>query len=238
MSEAKQIKQKVKMPDNVYLSIGRHGRYDYESRLPLLNNSLLEGVYRGCKLVEDYGAVDVFYSSEIARASATAKMRAVGAGYPIGKILYCRELSENAPSGQVALFIDAILAEAQIYGYQHIHLVTHAPVIEKLLSVLTRVMCYMPADGCLVLTAGSWTDMLERKSEYRPAIEFYPGFSLLEEMWKAFPEEAEIQKRFADNPRVNINWCEIFTLLNKLNCLQKCRSMDEVCEIMSRTDIP
>lgn len=226
------------MSGNVYLSIGRHGRSDYESRLPLLKNSLLEGVYRGRKLVEDYGVVDVFYSSEIARASATAKMRAVGAGYPIDKILFCQELSENSLSGQVALFMDAILAEAQIYGHQHIHLVTHAPVIEKILSLLTRTLCYVEADECIVISAENWADIHDRKAKWQSVQNFYPSFTLLEELWKSSHREEEIQNCFTNNPQVNINWSEIFVLLKKWEFLQKCRSMDEVCEIMSRTDIP
>lgn len=232
MSALKQIKQKVKMPDSVYLSIGRHGRYDYGGKLPLLYDSLMEGVYRGRQLVMDYGAVDVFYSSEIDRADATAKMRAIGAGYPIQKIIFCQELIENATSGQVALLLDTILAEAEVRHYRHIHLVTHAPVIEKILSILTRVMCYMPADGCLVLKARSWADIRDCKGEWRSALEFYPSFSLLEELWKTTSEKAKIHKMFEGNSQVNINWSEIFTLFNKLEYLQKCRSMDEICEVM------
>ena len=39
-----------KMPEKVFLTVGRHGRYSYGARLPLSESSILEGVYRGQEL--------------------------------------------------------------------------------------------------------------------------------------------------------------------------------------------
>ena len=60
-----------KMPEKVFLTVGRHGRYSYGARLPLSESSILEGVYRGQELTAAYGSFDAVYSSDIPRAKAT-----------------------------------------------------------------------------------------------------------------------------------------------------------------------
>ena len=49
-----------KMPEKVFLTVGRHGRYSYGARLPLSESSILEGVYRGQELTAAYGSLTPF----------------------------------------------------------------------------------------------------------------------------------------------------------------------------------
>lgn len=121
-----------KMPEKVFLTVGRHGRYSYGARLPLSESSILEGVYRGQELTAAYGSFDAVYSSDIPRAKATANLRAVGGDYARDKIVYSPELTEDSSLGSVSLFLDILAAEASLNGFRHVHLVTHAPVIEKI----------------------------------------------------------------------------------------------------------
>ena len=105
-----------KMPEKVFLTVGRHGRYSYGARLPLSESSILEGVYRGQELT--------VYSSDIPRAKATANLRAVGGDYARDKIVYSPELTEDSSLGSVSLFLDILAAEASLNGFRHVHLVT------------------------------------------------------------------------------------------------------------------
>lgn len=93
-----------KMPEKVFLTVGRHGRYSYGARLPLSESSILEGVYRGQELTAAYGSFDAVYSSDIPRAKATANLRAVGGDYARDKIVYSPELTEDSSLGSVSLF--------------------------------------------------------------------------------------------------------------------------------------
>jgi phosphohistidine phosphatase SixA len=100
----------------------------------------LEGVYRGQELTAAYGSFDAVYSSDIPRAKATANLRAVGGDYARDKIVYSPELTEDSSLGSVSLFLDILAAEASLNGFRHVHLVTHAPVIEKIFSLLSPPM--------------------------------------------------------------------------------------------------
>ncbi len=168
-----------KMPEKVFLTVGRHGRYSYGARLPLSESSILEGVYRGQELTAAYGSFDAVYSSDIPRAKATANLRAVGGDYARDKIVYSPELTEDSSLGSVSLFLDILAAEASLNGFRHVHLVTHAPVIEKIFSLLSPAMCFVPPDGGFTGEIESWEDLRGRKVNFIPWPDYYPGFSLL-----------------------------------------------------------
>lgn len=220
------------MSAKVFLTIGRHGYYNYGSRFPLLESSILDSLYRGKKLAQKYEKPDIVYSSKIARAAATANLRAIGAEYPRDSIVFENALHEDACKNQIVFFLEALCAEAQLYEYRHIHIVTHAPVIEKILAMLTNEMCFVSPGNCVVLEANNWDEMYQRKAVLKALADYYPGFGLLFDLWREKPDRQSLQQYFSGNDKANIVWTDAFRLLELGNRLSGCQSIEDVYSLL------
>lgn len=220
------------MSAKVFLTIGRHGYYNYGSRFPLLESSIIDSLYRGKNLAKDFGKPDALYSSKIARAAATANLRAIGAEYSRDKIVFENALHEDAQRNQIEFFLEVLRAEAQLYEYRHIHIVTHAPVIEKILAVLTHEMCFVSPGNCVVLEANNWDEIYQRKAVLKALADYYPGFGLLFDLWREKPDRQSLQQYFSGNDKANIVWTDAFRLLELGNRLSGCQSIEDVYSLL------
>ncbi len=218
------------MVDKVVLTIGRHGRYGYGTRFPLLEGSIVEGVYRGMCLCEMYGCPDVIYSSTIARAAVTANLHALGCGYDSG-IIFDDNLLENAGRQNVAFFIDMLAAEAQSNGYKHIHIVTHAPVIEKLTSLISNSRYFVQPDGGIIWEADCWDELLTRRGRISLTEGLYPGLDLLVNLWRSTPDEQRIKSYFSRE--VNVDWDKVIPLLALSGQFSSCSQIEKVYDLLA-----
>jgi len=141
----------------VRLILISHGRYVAGDNRPITLSSAQECFELGQKLTSNYGVPDVIYSSEIARAKATALLIAQATVYPKDKVTVTSELSESSEETTVAGFIHFIAAEGENCCYQTIVAVTHLPVIEKITGYLTGKQSFTGMGGCLVLETGNWS---------------------------------------------------------------------------------
>lgn len=139
----------------VKLSIGRHESYAAAQNLPLDNEGLARAWLSGKVIEEQIGAPQLIIASPLARAQATAFLRAAALGGV--SIETAPELDENASEPEVLGFLTELYLQAEQNNIGHIHLVSHAPTAHLLNQRYTPLNC----GDILVKTAESWHNMAE-----------------------------------------------------------------------------
>ena len=114
------------MPD-VYLSIGRHEHYGYDTAIERAD--MLVAYLSGKYLQEFLPPCETVYHSSLARATETARFQALG--MQCHHILKISALDEDTPKFTIQKFINTLLQNTSV-DVRYYHLVTHLPVVEKL----------------------------------------------------------------------------------------------------------
>ncbi len=111
------------------LSAGRHEEYFNPFAWGLNLSGTIKSFLSGKILKQNLAVPDVILSSPLQRAQATSLFRAVGLGVDLEKIILAPELVENATAEQINMFLLGLREEAKINHWQHVHLVTHLPIL-------------------------------------------------------------------------------------------------------------
>ncbi|MBQ8671290.1 MAG: histidine phosphatase family protein [Alphaproteobacteria bacterium] len=136
------------MPE-VYLSIGRHERYGYDTAIERIG--MLEAYLSGKYLKKFLPKCETIYHSPLARAAETARFQALG--MECSHILQIDALDEDTPKFTVQKFLNGLLQNTTD-TVRYYHCVTHLPVIEKL------GLPFLAAGEICLLTAQNWQEML------------------------------------------------------------------------------
>lgn len=140
---------------SVTLSIGRHESYTEATSLPLDDEGLARAWLSGKVIKEQIGAPQLIIASPLARAQATALLRAAAFGGV--SIETSPELDENSSEPKVLGFLAELYLRATGNNIGHIHLVSHAPTIHFLNQRYTPLNC----GEILVKTAENWQKIEE-----------------------------------------------------------------------------
>ncbi len=145
---------------SIRLVIMRHGEYVPGVLQSLTADSRQRCLARGGQLAAEIGTADVVYSSEITRAKETACLVAQGMGYPLEKLVVTTNLSELSSMQQVTFFMHLLIAEAAEKGYQNVVIVTHLPVVEKIMQFFIGEQIFIAPESGIIIEADKWDDLI------------------------------------------------------------------------------
>ena len=211
------------------LTIGRHGAYDFMWAIPLLDYSMVEAFYRGKQLKNLSEGVNKVYSSPIARAKLTACLNAIGAGVNENQVVFMDKLTEGASENSLRFLWMLLKEECEQFQLNHIHLVTHLPVIDTLSHLFFKPSLFVAPGECLVLEAKSWDGLFDGKVQVSKLPDFEPNMLSIYQSRLFGTKRKDINKVF-DGVK-NINPEEVFDYLEEISNLNEQFNLQKICSI-------
>lgn len=214
------------------LTIGRHGAYDFMDSKPLLDYSMVEAFYRGKQLKKLSDGVNKVISSPIPRAKVTAFFNAIGAGLDEINVDFTDKLLEAASENSLRVFWSTLEAECNTGELNHIHLVTHLPVIDTLSYLFFKPSFFIAPGECLVLMAESWEQIFNGKAEISKLPAFEPSFLSIYQSKLFGVKKKDINKVF-DGVK-NVNPEEVFDYLDEIAKCGENFDFKKICDIFKK----
>lgn len=212
-----------------FLTIGRHGAYDFMSSMPLFDYSMVEAFYRGKQLKTLIGSLDKVFSSPMPRAKITAFLNAIGADLDEKQVSIADRLVEFASENSLRIFWTTLEEECKNFDLNHVHLVTHLPVIDTLSHLFFKPSYFLAPGECLVLSAESWQQIFDGNLEVSKLPNFDPNILSIYQSRLFGTKRKDINKLF--DGEKNINPEEVFDYLDKLGHLSGPFVLKDVCDL-------
>ena len=216
------MKQKI-------LTIGRHGAYDFTSSMPLLDYSMVEAFYRGKQLKSLSEGVNKVYSSPIIRAKVTACLNVIGAGGDENQIVLTNKLTESASESTLRILWEELKNQCESSDLNHLHLVTHLPVIDTLSYLFFKFSYFVSPGECLVLESDSWENIFTGKVQVSKLPAFEPNMLSIYQSRLFGIKRKDISKVF-DGVK-NVNPEAVFDYLEEIGKLNEQFDWQKVCTI-------
>lgn len=212
-----------------FLTIGRHGAYDFTSSMPLLDYSMVEAFYRGKQLKSLSGGVNKIYSSPMARANVTACLNAIGAGGDENQVTVLKQLTESASQNTLRIVWEDLKNQCESSDLNHLHLVTHLPVIDTLSYLFFKFSYFVAPGECLVLESDSWKNIFAGKVQASKLPAFEPNMLSIYQSRLFGTKRKDINKVF-DGVK-NVNPEEVFDYLEEISNLNEQFDWQKICTI-------
>lgn len=216
------MKQKI-------LTIGRHGAYDFTSSMPLLDYSMVEAFYRGKQLKSLSEGVNKVYSSPIIRAKVTACLNVIGAGGDENQIVLTNKLTESASESTLRILWEELKNQCESSDLNHLHLVTHLPVIDTLSYLFFKFSYFVSPGECLVLESDSWENIFTGKVQVSKLPAFEPNMLSIYQSRLFGIKRKDINKVF-DGVK-NVSPEAVFDYLEEIGKLNEQFDWQKVCTI-------
>ena len=216
------MKQKI-------LTIGRHGAYDFTSSMPLLDYSMVEAFYRGKQLKSLSEGVNKVYSSPIIRAKVTACLNAIGAGGDENQIVLTNKLTESASESTLRILWEELKNQCESSDLNHLHLVTHLPVIDTLSYLFFKFSYFVSPGECLVLEIDYWEYIFTGKVQVSKLPAFEPNMLSIYQSRLFGIKRKDINKVF-DGVK-NVSPEAVFDYLEEIGKLNEQFDWQKVCTI-------
>lgn len=93
-------------------------------------------------------------------------------------------------------------------------------------------MCFVPPDGGFTGEIESWEDLRGRKVNFIPWPDYYPGFSLLLDLWKENSDLEVIRQYFEQYKQTSLDRDKAGLLLDKSCYFNRCTAIEDIYRLL------